>query len=276
MSIRVAVALIFTACLAGTARADELHQSTPMPASCTEKVALMPDLCQTDEAFRATPYGGRSSCCPTSFANVLIAMDRRGFDNLVAGDVRSEEAQRTLIEQLLARGHLHVNKSGIGPWAAMKGIERFVRERGYDARLEWQGWRYGGQFATANVVDTDWLRQGVIGESNVVINVGWYRYDQDDDRYARIGGHYMTLVGYRQEGEGFVYLIHDPAPRSGPGKVTHETRLVPIRSGRMAPWKQYGKRAAAGHCRLEGIRVLRTADLAILDGAIRLTIARQP
>jgi hypothetical protein len=44
----------------------------------------------------------------------------------------------------------------------------------------------------------------------------------------------------------------------------------------MAPWKQYGKRAAAGHCRIERIRVLRTADLAILDGAIRLTIAKQP
>ena len=275
MSIRVAVALIFTAWLAATALADDPRQSTPMPAACTEKVALMPDLCQTDEAFRATPYGGRSSCCPTSFANVLIAMDRRGFDNLVAGDVCSRRSQRVLIEQLLARGHLPVNQSGIGPCAAMQGIERFVRERGYDARLEWQGWRHGGTYATRGTVDTDWLRQGVIGTSNVVINIGWYRYDQDEDLYARIGGHYMTLVGYRQKGSGFVYLIHDPAPRSGPGKVTHEARLVPIRSGRMAPWKQYGERAAAGHCRIEGILVQRTADLAILDGAIRLTISKR-
>ncbi len=274
MSVRVAVAMIFTACLTATAPADDPQGSAAVPATCTEKVALMPDLCQTDEAFRATPYGGRSSCCPTSFANVLIAMDQRGFDDLVAGDVRSEEAQRTLIEQLLAKGYLHVNKSGIGPITAMKGIERFVRERGYDARLEWQGWRRGGQFATANVVDTDWLRKGVMGQSNVVINVGWYRYNEDEDLYTRIGGHYMTLVGYRQDGNGFVYLIHDPAPRSGPGKVTHDARLVPIRSGRLAPWKQYGERPAAGHCRIEGVVVKRTADLAILDGAIRLAISK--
>jgi hypothetical protein len=276
MSSRIAVALIFTAWLAATTLADDRRDSAGMPAACTEKVALTPDLCQTDEAFRATPYGGMSSCGPTSFANVLIAMDRHGFGNLVAGDVCSRRSQRALIEQLLARGYLHVNKSGIGPYAAMKGIERFVRERGYDARLEWQGWRHGGPYATRGTVDTDWLRKGVIGTSNVVINLGWYCYDRDEDLYTRIGGHYMTLVGYRQKGNGFVYLIHDPAPRSGPGKVTHEARLVPIRSGRMAPWKQYGERAATGHCRIEGILVQRTADLALLDGAIRLAIAKPP
>ena len=246
-----------------------------MPAACTDKVGLMPDLCQTDAAFRATAYGGRSSCGPTSFANVLIAMDQHGFDGLVAGDVRSKETQRALIEKLLAKGYLQVNRNGIGPFAAMKGIERFVRERGYEARLEWQGWRRGGQYATAGAVDADWLRQGVMGQSNVVINVGWYRYDPDEHLYARIGGHYMTLAGYRQEDTGFVYLIHDPAPRSGPGKVTHEARLLPIRSGRLAPWKQYGGRPAAGHHRIEGIMIRSTADVAILDGAIRLTIAKR-
>jgi hypothetical protein len=82
----------------------------------------------------------------------------------------------------------------------------------------------------------------------------------------------MTLVGSRPEGERFRYLIHDPAPRSGPGKVTHEARLVPISTGRLAPWKQYGERDARGHFLIEGIVVRRTADVAILDGAIRLTI----
>ncbi len=44
----------------------------------------------------------------------------------------------------------------------------------------------------------------------------------------------------------------------------------------MAAWKQYGERPAAGHFRIEGIVIKSTADLAILDGAIRLTIAKQP
>jgi hypothetical protein len=235
----------------------------------------MPDLCQTDEAFRTTPYGGRSSCGPTSFANVLIAMDRRGFDDLVDGDVHCKATQRTLLDQLLAKGYLAINKSGLGPTTAMRGIERFVRQRGYRARLQWQGWRRGGPYATAGAVDADWLRRGVIGPSNVVINVGWYRYDEDDDLYTRIGGHYMTLVSYRQDGEGFTYLIHDPAPRSGRGKVTHEARLVPIPGGRLASWKQYGERPATGHFRIEGVVIKRTADVALLDGAIRLTIAER-
>ena len=84
----------------------------------------------------------------------------------------------------------------------------------------------------------------------------------------------MTLVGYRREGDNFTYLIHDPAARSGPGKVTHEARLVPIPGGRLATWKSYGHRSAQGHFFIEGIVVKSTADAAILDGAIRVTIAR--
>ena len=112
------------------------------------------------------------------------------------------------------------------------------------------------------------------GESNVVLNVGWYRRDEEKKLYRRLGGHYMTLVGYRPQGDDFAYLIHDPASRSGPGKVTHEARLVPIPGGRLAPWKSYAQRSAEGHFLIEGIVVKSTADAAILDGAIRVTIAR--
>ncbi len=44
----------------------------------------------------------------------------------------------------------------------------------------------------------------------------------------------------------------------------------------MAAWKRYGERPAAGHFRIEGVVIKSTADVAILDGAIRLTIAKQP
>jgi hypothetical protein len=51
---------------------------------------------------------------------------------------------------------------------------------------------------------------------------------------------------------------------------------VPIASGRLAPWKSYGPREAAGHFRVEGIVIKSTADAALLDGAIRLTISARP
>lgn len=269
-----AIAVLAVACLTVSGRAADVPVRFVDPAECSENVALTPDLCQTDEAFRALPYRGSYSCGPTAFANVLIAMDRRGYENLVTGDVRSKDDQRALLLKLGAKPYLETSRYGIGPVAAMRGIRRFVSERGYQANLQWQGWRRGGEFAAGRFVDPGWLREGVGGDSSMVLNVGWYDYDPAADLYSRVGGHYMTLVGFRPEGDRFTYLIHDPASRSGPGKVTHEARLAPIPTGRLAPWKQYGQRDARGHFLIEGIVVNRTADAAILDGAIRLTISK--
>jgi hypothetical protein len=270
-----AIALALALGLASVARADDREHSPAPGAECTDKVDLMPDLCQTDEAFRSLPYQGKYSCGPTAVANVLVAMDQRGFDHLVDGDVASKDAQRALLERLSESPYLRTTLHGIGPVAAMEGIRRFVEAQGYRADIEWQGWRRGGRFATARLVDPAWLREGATGDSNVVVNVGWYRYDAQEDLYTRMSGHYMTLVGYRQDGDDFTYLIQDPAARSGPGKVTHEARLVPLHSGHLAPWESYGRQEAAGDFRVEGIVVKSTADVAILDGAIRLTISRE-
>jgi len=272
---RATTAIILALSLMPAARGADPHDAPSLAVDCTEKLDLMPDLCQTDAAFRSLPHQGKYSCGPTAVANVLLALDRRGLEDLVPGDALSQETQRRLLEQLSAKPYLHTTRRGIGPIGIMTGLERFVEARGYHARLEWQGWRRGGDFATGRLVDLDWLREGVAGESNVVLNLGWYRRDEEKDLYRRIGGHYMTLVGYRRDGDGFAYLIHDPASRSGPGKVTHEARLVAIPGGRLAPWKSYGPRDAEGHFLVEGIVIKSTADAAILDGAIRVTIARQ-
>jgi hypothetical protein len=268
-------AAILAACILSATRAEAPQHPAGLPAECTEKVDATPDLCQTDEAFRTLPFEGKYSCGPTAVANVLLAMDQRGYGSLVEGDLRSKDTQRTLLEQLSEEGYLHTTRQGIGPLGAMTGLKRFVQDRGYRATLEWKGWRRAGPFSTGRFVDARWLREGVAGDSGVVLNVGWYRHDDEKDLYSRQGGHYMTLVGYRQEGQRFTYLIHDPASRSGPGKVTHEAQLVPLRSGRLAPWKSYAEQQAAGHFLVEGVVVKRTADVAILDGAIRITIARE-
>lgn len=256
------------------ASADDARPADSTLPECTEKVELMPDLCQTDEAFRSLPYQGKYSCGAVAVANVLVALDRRGFDRLIEGDVGSKAVQCTLLAELSAKPYLETTRHGIGPIGIMNGLERFVEARGYHARFEWTGWRHGGDYATARFVNLDWLREGASGESNVVLNVGWYRRDEEQDLYVRVGGHYMTLVGYRRQGDDFTYLIHDPAARSGPGKVTHEARLVPIPGGRLAPWKSYAQRSAEGHFLIEGIVVKSTADAAILDGAIRVTIGQ--
>jgi hypothetical protein len=173
----------------------------------TSKLPLMPDLCQTDAAFASLPNGGKYWCGPTAVANALIAMDRCRYDNLVAGDVTSKRVQLDLLTTLGQTRYLRMRKYGIGPIAAMVGIENFVRDRGYDVTVAWQGWRHGDEFTVAHSVHPRWLREGVLGDSNVVLNVGWYKHDPAGALYSRIGGHYMTLAGYENHRKSTTWLV---------------------------------------------------------------------
>ena len=269
---RVAIAVWIYGLLLLGIGADDAAPVPSLPEQYTDKVQSMPDLCQTDEAFASLPYRGKYWCCPTALANALVAMDQRGYENLLASDVTCKEDQLALLSELGGMQYLRTGKSGTGPLAAMHGLRQFVNSRGYQIRIQWQGWRRGGEFARADLVDRRWIAEGVLGDSNVVLNVGWYKHEPDQDLYSRIGGHYVTLVGYRNDAGDTLYLVHDPSSRSGPGKVTHEVRLIPIDSGRLAPWKRYDGRSAVGYFLLEGVAVKRSADVAILDGAIRFQI----
>lgn len=273
--IRAASMLVLLGAAAGAPAAGAARpKAADLPARATDKVDAMPDLCQTDRAFRALPDRGRYWCGPTAFANVLLAMDRRGFDDLVPGDRDSKAQQLRLLEELGSAKYLSTKEAGTGPITAMRGIQKFVQGRGYRASIQWEGWRNGGEFAKAAAVDQHWLQEGLLDDSAVVINVGWYKLDPVNRLYTRVGGHYMTVAGYDRDGGDAVYLVQDPAPRSGRGKVTHRARLVPIRSGSFAPWKRYAARSAVGQYVIQGVVIKTTADVAILDGAVRLAIAK--
>lgn len=243
-----------------------------LPEEYLDKLDLLPDICQTDEAFHSLPDRGRFMCGPTSMANVLVAMDGAGFDRLVPGDVTLKSVQRNLLAELVDEPYMKLSAKGIGPLRIMEGMERFLAQRGYQAEICWCGWRYGGKYASADRVDVDWLCRGTIGPSNVVLNVGWYRHEEDGDRYVRLGGHYMVLAGYRRQQDGHVLLIHDPSSRSGPGKVTHQARLVPLQSGTVAVSERPYLLDTKSLFRIEGVVIKPSADLALLDGAIQVRL----
>jgi hypothetical protein len=129
----------------------------------------------------------------------------------------------------------------------------------------------------------DAIKRGIIGDSAVWLFVGFYQYDDQGDAYQIISHHYVTLVGYGLDEHGNkdpnVLIVHDPAPRSGPGISHDRVRIERIDSGRMtvdpkAPYAfAYPELPidAAGYYKLGGeLKYNPEADVAILDGVIIL------
>lgn len=242
-----------------------------LPPEFTTKVAITPDLCQTDPLFAHLPEAGRNLCGPTAFVNILLSLEGGPWQAILPPEADEVHKARVLLELLTDR-YLHMTPQGISPIAAMNGIDRFLEEHGVERQIEWRGWRYGGRFASGRTVDVAWLCESVLGDSWALLNVGWYRIGSTPVEFRRFGGHWVTLVGYRQTAEGLVLLVHDPARRSGPGKVTHEVRLERIDDGELAPWGDYRAQSARGLYRLVGLVLHPQADCALLDGAIRIEL----
>jgi hypothetical protein len=112
--------------------------------------------------------------------------------------------------------------------------------------------------------------------------VGFYQFNEQEDAYQIISHHYVTLVGYGIDEYGKenpnVLIVHDPAPRSGPG-VSHDyVHIEEIEHGRITvgpnPLAAFYPQLpvdATGYYKLgDGLAYNDKADVAILDGVIIL------
>ncbi len=120
--------------------------------------------------------------------------------------------------------------------------------------------------AGESIPDFRWIANGVADDSAVWLNVGWYRIDEPSKTYNRVGGHWVTLVGYDTDR----LIIHDPAPRAGHVFANEYVHVSVIQQGILADSRTGSYRPAKGYLLLgEGMHIKSIADVAILDGAIK-------
>jgi len=247
---------------------------------CVEKMAGMPDYFQADPAYGRLPRGGASYCGPTALANALVWLDTHGYADLLPAEAPGPAEQfaliRTLGEETYTKTH---EKTGVGPSGIMRGLARYAAERGYRAAVAYAGWRTRRN-RVSDRPTAGWLRRGVEGRSNLLINIGWYAKDEDDGTYTRLGGHWLTAVGYETAGERTWLIVHDPAKRSQMPNRDSVTQcpvrclLKPVASdARLRKNKEAETTfAARGLMTLEGLTLKRGADGAVVDGAVAFTL----
>mgnify|MGYP001098765619 FL=1 len=243
-----------------------------------EKINTVPDMLQTDREANL-PGKGMQYCLPVSVSNSFVWLSENGFERLMEKGIRKKTAQFKVASILGSSEYMNTSlKNGTGTKGLLVGIDKYIRAKGYEYRsLRYQGWRYHPkQYSTGiKIPALKWIKEGMKGKSAVWLNVGWYRYNKRNDEYLRIGGHWVTLVGYGVDEngnrDGNVLIVHDPSPRAGRAFANEYVRLESINGGRVTGNKKGLPHDAEGYYRLTGgMHIKKRADLGILDGVVVL------
>ena len=248
-----------------------------LPDFYTKKVAGFPDLTQKLNRFGHQVDDGYY-CAPVSASNGIIWLSQNGFPNLAKGYQGAQNQQAHFAVILGGKRYMNTRKAigGTGVNAFMRGLYRYVLDCGYKPTyFKYQGWRkHPRAFSTQKrVPQLNWMKQGVVGKSIECLNVGFYNFDSKARLYRRVGGHWVSLVGYGINNKGVkdpgILLVHDPAARDGMTKKTDYVKIQKIMNCSMKPKKGNAFSAKGYHMILSGLKI-RKKRIGIIDGAVVL------
>lgn len=252
-----------------------LAKPKSIPDSYTKKVATFPDLTQKLNRFGHNVDDGYY-CAPVSASNGIIWLSQNGYPKLARGYQGAQNQQAHFAVLLGGRRYMNTRKAngGTSVNGFMRGLYRYVLDCGYKPTyFKYQGWRrHPKAFSTGKrIPELDWMKRGVIGNSIECLNVGFYNFDERSRLYKRVGGHWVTLVGYGVNRKGGKdpgnLLIHDPAPRDGMTKKTDFVRIHKIRNCFMKPKRGKSFSAKGYYMVLSGLKI-RKKRIGIIDGAV--------
>lgn len=236
-------------------------------AASSSKAAATPDFLQTDPAAGFAGAGSQF-CAPTAVSNSLTWLGLHGYPALLPQGSTLHTVQANLIRLLGSASFMNTDPaSGTGPAQLLWGVGQYVEKAGYGiSELSYEGWRAVPAAQRVSLApDLDDIRDVTDDDAGAVwLNVGWYRYDEDDDTYERVSGHWVTVVGYG----GDDLLIHDPATPAG---RTERATVTPLESGSLVGHEANLPRPAEDYYELGG-SLAREKWVAVLDGAVFLLL----
>ncbi len=225
-------------------------------------LASIPDLSQRDPAA-GFPNDGRMFCAPVAVSNSL--------SSALGGMPSSRQIE--LAHTLGSAEYMATDHKGTSPRQLLQGVDRFLQSADEvkvqnltKGQLEYRGQvsverKYNPSLDKQ--VDLSWLINGVKQEKHIWLNLGWYK-TQADGRQKRVGGHWVTLVGYEKlgslkDGKGEFLIISDPATRHGDAQEQVAIRLSKL-NGRL------------GYELINQASKPSKANTAWLEGAIQLAL----
>ena len=254
-----------------------LHAEPKFSSVVQASRTTIPDLTQTDPRGNF-PAGGVTYCGPVAVSNSLWALFGKEYE------ARETFTQFDLVHELASQPFMNIDVSkGCTVKQLVRGVDTYLRRQGEkNYYLKFQGWRpHDNRHATGLFGPRiTWIKSILDAPRGAVwLNVGWYCETPDKGSYRRIGGHWVTAVGYGIDEKGRsntdYLIIHDPAPRAGP-PAPEFVKLSRITSGVLTGVHKNLPRPAAGFYLMQGgMHLKREAHHAILDGAVGLVLREQ-
>lgn len=223
-------------------------------------LSAIPDLSQRDPAA-GFPDDGRKYCAPVAVSNSL---------STAMGGMPSTQ-QIELARTLGGADYMATGNKGTSPSQLLKGVERYLdvhkstQPSFNKGRLEYHGQRSVARKYNPDLdkqVKLPWLIAGIKKEKHIWLNIGWYQ-TQVNGKKKRMGGHWVTLVGYEKlgslkDGEGEYLIVNDPATR-GDNQEQLTVKVARL-NGR------------TGYQLLNSASKPKKADMAWIEGAIQLAL----
>lgn len=257
-----------------------LHGPSQAATYDTSRLSQFPDFSQTDPAL-GLPGGGTHYCVPVATANALVWYAKeRGYTDLlpVRGLSMTEKVSAVAKKLGTSRYMSTAPKGGTSHVKFMSGLSAFIADAGYSSKIFFQGrWRlpskYGRIDVAAPALET--IQDKFSSGSAVFLSIGYYQHGDRPGELKRLGGHFVTVVGYGVDERGNVdrdmVVLHDPGDRRSPNVKKRYLRLEKLRNGRFVD-RRGGETDASEHLKIsEGMR-LRDGIVGVVDAVIALDL----
>ena len=113
-------------------------------SSQQEKKSQMPDFFQTHKELK---YLGGKACAHVSISNILTYLDINGFPNMLKAEIPNDEDQLELVKLLASKEYMATGSHGTNPPFVMKGLEKYVKDKGYKIEIKYKGFE-GDKYLT--------------------------------------------------------------------------------------------------------------------------------
>lgn len=258
-----------------------LHGSAVQAASYdTSRMDQFPDFAQTDPAL-GLPGGGTHYCVPVATANALVwyAKERGYTDLLPVKGLSLTEKVSTVARQLGDKRYMSTApKGGTSHVKFMQGLSAYIRDVGYSSKITYRGrWRMPGKYGRIEVgaPDIQSIQDKFSSGSAVFLSIGYYTEGDRPGELKRIGGHFVTVVGFGVDANGNVdrdmVVLHDPGDRRSPDVKKRYLRLEEIRGQRFVNGR--GQESDAdGHLKITDGMALRRGLVGVIDAVVALDL----